>query len=93
VLPCPLWVKSGLMRCSNPCPLYPRKRTSSIASGMFDNGNKQTLGKNCMPRALCWRGSAIARQSRPQLIKFNNLVRIVTKASRQRLGCRSKRAW
>jgi hypothetical protein len=24
---CPLWVKSRHMRCTKPCPLYPRKRT------------------------------------------------------------------
>jgi len=24
---CPLWVKSGHMRCNKPCPLYPQYRT------------------------------------------------------------------
>ena len=26
--PCPRWVKSGHLRCINPCPLYPPKATS-----------------------------------------------------------------
>ena len=28
--PCPLWVRSGHVRCKRSCPLYPRKRTCAV---------------------------------------------------------------
>src|SRR5262249_41003516 len=39
---CPHWVISGHMQCTNPCPLYPRKRTCAVQLGMSAMGQKRT---------------------------------------------------
>jgi len=39
---CPLWVKSGHVRCTTPCPLCPRKRHQMRHSGMLALGQKRT---------------------------------------------------
>jgi hypothetical protein len=35
---CPRWVKSRHMRCTNQCPLYPRKPTCAVHLGMSAKG-------------------------------------------------------
>jgi len=35
---CPLWVKSGHVHCTSPCPLLPRKRTHAAQQRMFALG-------------------------------------------------------
>src|SRR5262245_55011043 len=44
--PRPLWVKSRHVHCTNPCPLYPRKRTFCPISNMRANGVR-TLSVRC----------------------------------------------
>src|SRR5262249_49285425 len=39
---CPLWVKSGHVHCTSPCPLYPRKRTLVLHKRMSALGQKRT---------------------------------------------------
>ena len=41
--PCPLWVKSRHSAVSEPCPLYPRKRTSLSVIAMSAKCQKRTL--------------------------------------------------
>src|SRR5215471_3411028 len=42
MVPCPLWVKSGHVRCNRPCPLYSRKRTYAVQELMSAKGQKRT---------------------------------------------------
>src|SRR5262249_29579113 len=39
---CPLWAKSGHVRCKRACPLYPRKRHQVRHNGMSALGQKRT---------------------------------------------------
>ena len=39
---CPLWVKSGHVRCDWRCLLYPRKRTCAVQQGCPLSANKRT---------------------------------------------------
>src|SRR6476646_10647469 len=39
---CPLWVKSGHVRCDRACPLYPRKRTCAVQPVMSALGQERT---------------------------------------------------
>ena len=43
---CPLWVISGRCRLSDPCPLYPRKRTCAPHKLMSALGQKRTWPEN-----------------------------------------------
>jgi hypothetical protein len=48
---CPLWVRSGHGGMSDPCPLYPQKRTSGDYSRMSAKCQKRTYAPQQMMRS------------------------------------------
>src|SRR5262249_22494263 len=67
---CPLWVKSGHMRCKRPCPLYPRKRhqTRHMECPLRANSGQSAKRNVRKARWISDGGGRISTRSPPRVV-------------------------